>query len=142
MVRGTGVAYRLTVGNKQTQVIRIRNATFVRPVPGQWSKLAKPKAIVHPDATLLALLSRLTPTAVSFHSGETRVTGVVAPGAAASVGIPATGAPAAASVVIDNQGHVVAITLRGTATAGSHVVHVSVVTHYGHFGHVQPIRRP
>lgn len=142
VVRGTGVAYRLTVGGKQSQVIRIRNATYVRPVPGQWAKVAKPRAVVHPDTTLLELLNRLTPTAVSFRAGVTRVVGVLAPGAAAAVGIPATGAPAAARVLIDRQGRVVAVALRGTATAGTHVVHVSVVTHYGHFGHVPPIRHP
>jgi hypothetical protein len=142
VIRGKGIAYRLTVGQKKTQVIRVRSGTYVRPVPGTWSKLTTPKAIVNPTATLLALLKEMTPTGVSHPSGNTRVDGVLAAGAAKAVGIPATGTPADAVVLIDPHGRVIAVTLRGAATAGSRVVHVSVISRYSHFRHVQPIHHP
>jgi hypothetical protein len=142
VIRGKGIAYRLTVGQKKTQVIRVRAGTYVRSVPGQWSKLATPKAVVNPTATLLALLKQMTPTGVSHPSGNARVDGVLAAAAAKAVGIPATGSPANAVVLIDRRGRVIAVTLRGTATAGNSVVHVSVISRYGHFGHVQPIKHP
>lgn len=142
VIRGRGIAYALTVGHKKTQVVRIRSGTYVRSVPGTWSKLATPKSVVNPTATLVALLRELTPTAVSRSSGDTRVVGVLAANAAKSAGIPATGAPATAVVLLDRQSRVIAVTLRGTTTAGSHVVHLSVISRYGHFDHVAPIRRP
>jgi hypothetical protein len=142
VIRGKGIAYQLKVGNRKTQVIRVHAGTYVRQVPGTWSKLATPKAIVNPAGTLLALLEKMTPTGVSHPSGNTRVDGVVPAAAAKSVGIPATGAPAHAVVLIDRHGRVIAVTLRGTATAGSKVVHVSVVSRYSHFSHVKPIRHP
>jgi hypothetical protein len=43
---------------------------------------------------------------------------------------------------MDRAGHVASVNLRGTTTAGSHVVHVSVSTSYGHYNNVQPIHRP
>jgi hypothetical protein len=142
VIRGNGIDYRLTVGNRTTQVIRVHSGTYVRQVPGKWSKLTTPKAIVNPAGTLLALLQEMTPTGVSHPSGNTRVDGVVAPAAAKAVGIPATGSPANAVVLIDRHGRVIAVTLRGTAKAGSKVVHVSVVSRYSHFGHVKPIHHP
>jgi hypothetical protein len=142
LIRGKGIAYRLTVGHKKTSVIRVRAGTYVRPVPGKWSKLATPKTVVNPTTTLLALLNGITPTGVSHPSGNTRVDGVLAPAAAKAVGVPATGSPANAVVLIDRHGRVIAVTLRGTATVGSRVVHVSVISRYSHFGHVQPIKHP
>jgi hypothetical protein len=44
--------------------------------------------------------------------------------------------------LIDPHGRVIAVTLRGAATAGSRVVHVSVISRYSHFRHVQPIHHP
>jgi len=142
LIRGKGIAYRLTVGHKKTQVIRVRTGTYVRSVPGKWSKLATAKSVVNPTATLLDLLQEMTPTGVSHPSGNTRVDGVLAASAAKAVGIPATGSPANAVVLIDRHGRVIAVTLRGKATAGSNVVRVSLVSRYNHFGHVQPIHRP
>lgn len=142
VIRGKGIAYRLTVGQKKTQVIRVHSGTYVRQVPGKWSKLATPKAIVNPTSTLLALLKGMTPTGVSHPSGNTRIDGVLPTSAAKSVGIPATGSPANAVVLIDRHGHVIAVSLRGTDTVGTKVVHISVTSRYGHFGHVQPIHHP
>jgi len=142
VIRGQGIAYDLSVGGKRTQVVRVRTATYVRPVPGQWSKLAKPRAIVHPSATLLALLRTMTPTALSHVAGRTKVTGVLSTAAAKAVGLPKSSAPAKAEVVLDRHARVVGVVLRAVTAAGSKTVHVSVVTHYSHFDHVQPIRRP
>ena len=142
VIRGKGIAYQLKVGNRKTEVIRVHAGTYVRQVPGKWSKLVKPKAIVNPTGTLLALLKEMTPTAVSHPSGNTRVDGVVAAASAKAVGIPATGSPANAVVLINKRGRVIAVTLRGTATAGSKVVHVSVISRYSHFSHVRPIHHP
>jgi hypothetical protein len=142
VVSGRGIAYRLSVGGKRTQVIRIRHATYVRSVPGGWSKLAKPRAVVHPSATLVALLTGMTPTFVSHPKQETRVVGTLPPGPAKAAGVPVSGAPARAVVVIDKHNRVVQVALRSTANAGGHTVRVAVATHYGDFNHVKAITRP
>jgi len=142
LIEGRGIAYRLTVNHKRTQVIRVRRATYVRQVPGHWSKLAKPRAIAHPTSTLLALLHGMTATSVVRVGGGTRVDGALSPAVGRQVGIPTTTTPATAMVVIDRHNHVTAVTLRATTTAGGHQVRLSVVTHYRNFGHVPPITRP
>jgi hypothetical protein len=142
VIRGRGIAYTLTVNGNRTQVVRISAATYVRPVPGNWSKLATPRAVAHPTATLLALLRRMTPTSVSHPAGRTRVSGVLSSAAAKAVGVPSSGAPAHAAVLLDRSGRVLGAVLDGGTTAGGRPVQVSVVTHYGHFGHVRAIRRP
>lgn len=142
VIRGEGIAYQLKVGDRKTEVIRVHSGTYVRQVPGKWSKLATPKAIVNPTGTLLALLKEMTPTGVSHPSGNTRVDGVLPASAAKAVGIPTTSSPANAVVLINRRGRVIAVTLRGSATAGSRVVHVSVISRYSRFGHVAPIHHP
>ena len=142
IISGKGIAYQLTVGAKRTQVVRLPGATYVRPVPGSWSRLTKPRAVVHPTATLLALLHGLTPTFVSHPGGRTRIVGMLAAVPAKAAGVPVTGAPARAIVFLDRSGRVIEVALRSSAAAGSRTVRVAVVTHYGHFGHVPPITRP
>lgn len=142
VINGRGIAYRLSVRGKRTQVIRIRKATYVREVPGGWSKLAKPRTVLHPTATLEALLHGMTPTFVSHPGHTTRVVGMLAADAAKSAGVPVSGAPARAVVIMDRHARVVSLSLRSVATAGSHNVRVAVTTHYGNFNHVRPITRP
>lgn len=142
IVNGRGIAYRLSVGGKRTQVIRIRHATYVRSVPGGWSKLTKPRAVLHPTATLVALLHGMAPTFVSHPGHGTRVVGMVAPGQAKAAGVPVSGAPARAIVTMDSHHRVLEVSLRTTANAGGHTVRVVVTTHYGNFNNVKPIKRP
>jgi len=142
VINGRGIAYRLSVGGKRTQVIRIRKATYVRQVPGGWSKLVKPRAVLHPTATLEALLHRMTPTFVSHPGHSTRVVGMLSANAAKAAGVPVSGSPARAVVIMDEHARVVSVSLRSVATAGSHNVRVAVVTHYGNFNHVRAITRP
>ena len=142
VISGRGIAYRLSVGGKRTQVVRVRHATYVRSVPGGWSKLAKPRAVVHPSATLVALLQGMTPTFVSHPKHRTRVVGMLPPGPAKAAGVPVSGAPARAIVVMDHRNRVVQVELRSTANASGHTVRVVVTTHYGNFNHVRAIARP
>lgn len=142
VINGRGIAYRLSVGGKHTQVIRIRRATYVRSVPGGWSKLAKPRAVLHPSATLVALLHGMTPTLISHPNHRTRVVGMLPAAAAKAAGVPVSGAPALAVVVLDGHNRVVQVALHSSANAGGHTVRVAVVTHYGHFNHVRAITRP
>ena len=142
VINRRGIAYLLSVAGKRTQVIRVRKATYVRQVPGGWSKLAHPRTVLHPTATLVTLLQRMTPTFVSHPHGRTRVVGMLAAGAAKAAGVPVSGAPARAIVVMDKHARVTSVSLRSTASAGSRTVHVAVATHYGNFNHVRAITRP
>jgi hypothetical protein len=142
VVNGRGIAYRLSVRGKRTQVIRIRKATYVRQVPGGWSKLTKPRTVLHPTATLEALLHGMTPTFISHPGGKTRVVGGLSADAAKAAGVPVSGAPARAVVIMDKHARVVSVSLRSVASAGSRNVRVAVVTHYANFSHVRPITRP
>ena len=40
-------------------LVRIAGATYVRPIPGRWSKLRKPRPVTDPAGTLLAVLRGL-----------------------------------------------------------------------------------
>lgn len=142
VINGRGVAYQLSVNGKRTQVIRIRKATYVRQIPGGWSKLVKPRAVVHPTAKLEALLHGMTPTFISHPGNKTRVVGLLTADAAKAAGVPVSGAPARAVVIMDKQSRVVSLSLRSTASAGNRNVRLAVVTHYGSFDHVTPITRP
>jgi hypothetical protein len=142
VIDGHGIAYRLSVGGKRTQVIRVRHATYVRSVPGGRSKLAQPRTVLHPTATLVSLLQGMTPTFVSHRQGLTRVVGMLAPRPAKAAGVPVTGAPARAIVIIDRHGRVVDVSLRSTTSAGSKTVRIAVATRYANFNHVRAITRP
>src|SRR3954453_167820 len=60
LIRGRGVTYTLVAAGRTTQVVRIRNATYVRGVPGKWSRLRRPRPVADPSATLVKVLRGIT----------------------------------------------------------------------------------
>jgi hypothetical protein len=141
VVRGEGLAYELTIGRKRTQVVRLRNATYVRAVPRRWSRLRHPRRLTNPTDTLLRVLAGLRPTSMSSVHGSRVVHGVLPATTARSAGLPAS-APAQVTVTLDAAGHVTALDVRTTTTAAGHPVGVRLQTSYRAFGHVAAIRRP
>jgi hypothetical protein len=141
VVRGQGLAYRLTVGGKTTQVVRLRSATYVRVVPHRWSRLQHSRRLVDPTATLLQILHGLRPTGLATSHGFTAVHGTLPPPAARAAGLPAT-RPAEVTVTIDPHGRVVAVDLRTTTQVSEREVTVRLRTSYEAFGDVGAIRRP
>src|SRR4051812_26064331 len=77
LVRGQGLAYTLVAQGRRTQVIRLTKATYLRPVPGRWSRLRKPRHLVNPTATLLTVLHRMTPTRLVRNGADRVVSGVL-----------------------------------------------------------------
>src|SRR4051812_23311495 len=88
VVRGNGVAYRLTAGNRVTQVVRIHRGTYVRQVPGRWSRLAHPRVVSDPSDTLLAVLRGMSPVGVEGPAGRRVVRGALTGRAAGRAGLP------------------------------------------------------
>jgi hypothetical protein len=141
LVRDQGLTYRLTVGHKTTQVVRLRAATYVRVVPHRWSRLRHPRQLANPTSTLLQILYALQPIRLATSHGVKAVHGRLAPAAARAAGLPATRA-ADVTVTIDRGGHVVALDVRTTTQISGHDVMVSLRTAYSGFGQVGAIRRP
>ena len=140
VVRGVGVAYTLTVGRTRTQVVRVRTATYVRKVPGHWSRLRHKAAAADPTASLLALLRGIN-GATASSSGRI-VAGTVSGAAARAAGIPTGTSPAQVGITIDADAHVTAVTVRTTTQAGDKAVAVTLVTTYSAFGRTRSLRPP
>ena len=141
LVRGQGLTYRLTVGGRQTQVVRLRNATYVRTVPHAWSRLHHPRQLANPTVTLLAILRDLRPDGLARVHGVTAVHGELAPAAARRAGIPASQA-AQVTLTLDRSGRIIALDVETTTQAGGHDVRVQLRTSYSGFGAVPRIRKP
>jgi hypothetical protein len=141
LVRGQGLAYRLTVGSKTTQVVRLRSATYVRVVGHHWSQLHHPRRLVNPTATLRQILGAMRPTGLAISHGITAVHGVLTPTAAKAAGLPAI-RPAEVTVTVDPQGRVIAVDLRTTTLAAGRDVTVRLRSTYNGFGQVDRIRKP
>jgi hypothetical protein len=142
VVRGNGVAYRLRVGKRVTQVVRIHRGTYVRPVPGRWSRLSHPRAIVNPSATLLAVLDGLTPTGVTGPARHQAIRGSLTARAAERAGLPHDQDLARVLLRLDRAHHVTGLVVRTHTAAGRHLVSVLVRSSYGDFGRGRPIRPP
>jgi hypothetical protein len=142
VVRGNGVAYRLRIGKKTTQVVRIHRATYVRKVPGRWSRLKHPRSVVNPGATLSAVLRGITPTGVT-QSGHGRVIrGALSAHAAGKAGLPHDRDLARVVVRLDRHYRVVDLMVHTRTAAGSHTVGVVVHSSYAGFGKARRIHRP
>ena len=141
LVRGQGLTYRLTVGHRTTQVVRLRKATYVRVVPHAWSRLRHPRKLMNPTASLLQILHALQPVRLATSHGVKAVHGVLAPAAARAAGLPATKA-GNVTVTIGPGDRVVALNVRTTTRTGGRDVTVQLRTAYSGFGQVRPIRKP
>ncbi|MDQ1695473.1 MAG: hypothetical protein QOJ03_826 [Frankiaceae bacterium] len=142
LVRGNGVAYRLVVGKHRTQVVRIRRGTYVRKVPGRWSRLNHARAVVNPTKTLLAVLRGLIPTALTSVGGRSRIEGRLAPAAAKKAGIPTDNRPASVVVTLDRAARVTLLAVSTSTKAGTNSVTVTVRSTYRGFGHARHIVAP
>ena len=141
VVRGQGVTYTLSVGHTTTQVVRINSATYVRKVPGHWAKLAKPRPVADPTASLSAILTGLRDARLAGTT-PTTVAGTLDAAAAKSAGIPAPTQPAQVTVTVDPDGHVSGVTVHTVTQAGTSTVTVTLVTTYTAFDRVPALRAP
>ena len=142
VVRGQGLSYTLTVGKAHTQVIRLASATYVRTVPGRWSRRRKPSSLTDPTRSLAAVLAGLTAPQLQADSSGHIITGTLPSTAAKAAGIPANATGAQIAVTVNNADQVLLVTVRTATTAGARTVPVTLTTHYSSFDHVPPLRRP
>jgi hypothetical protein len=142
LVRGQGLAYTLTAQGRRTQVVRLKSVTYLRPVPGQWSRLHKPRHLVNPTSTLLAVLQRMAPTRLTTQGDDRVVSGVLPIAAARGAGLPDLTAPPHVVVTVGRAGDVVGLRLSAETRTAGHTVTIALRTSYGRFGKVAPIRRP
>ncbi|HET6816759.1 MAG TPA: hypothetical protein VFH66_05985 [Mycobacteriales bacterium] len=141
VVRGEGLTYRLTVGRRTTQVVRLRAATYVRVVPGRWSRLRHPRRLADPTASLLQILGALVPTGMGHAQDITAVHGFLPIAAAARAGLPAT-RPADVTVTMDGRRRVLALDVTTKTQAAGRDVTVTLRATYDAFGRVARIRKP
>ncbi|HET6909817.1 MAG TPA: hypothetical protein VFH54_10805 [Mycobacteriales bacterium] len=139
VVRAQGVAYTLTVGRVRTQTIRLRTATYVRTLPGKWSRLRQPRAGADPTRTLAQVLDGVVNLRSTAGSG---VVGQLPATAAAAIGLPTTAAPVQVTLTFDAAGHVTLLVLRTTTTVHGRAIPVSLVTTYSSFDRVPALRAP
>jgi hypothetical protein len=143
VVSGQGLAYTLTVRSRQTQVVRLLRATYVRIVPQRWARLRHPLELANPASTLLAVLRAMNPTrSVPASHGAHTIFGTLGAAGLHVAGMPAGADTAAVVVTVDRAGHVTALAVSTHLTAGGTKVTVEVQTTYGSFGKVAPIRKP
>jgi hypothetical protein len=143
VVRRQGVSYTLTVGRTSTQVVRVKAATYVRKVPGKWSRLHTPRKVADPTASLIAVLRGLAGGSIASSTAQaTTVAGTLSASAAKAAGIPAGTEPAQVTVGVDAAGHVTRLTVHTSTQAGTTSVAVTLVTSYSAFGRVPALRRP
>jgi hypothetical protein len=138
VVRGQGVSYVLTANGRTSQVVRIAGATYVRPVPGRWSKLRKPRPVTDPAGTLLAVLRGLRDMSVRTVGSAQVVSGSLPAAAATAAQLPAGSTPARVAVTVDAAGHVTKLVV--TTVSGSTTV--TLTTSYANFGQVKPLKPP
>jgi hypothetical protein len=138
VVRGQGVSYVLVANGRTSQVVRIAGATYVRPVPGKWSKLRKPRPVSDPAGTLLAVLRGLTQPSVRTNGAAQVVEGSLPTAAAKAAQLPAGPTPARVQVTLDAAGHVTKLVV--TTASGS--TQVTLTTSYAGFGRVKPLKPP
>lgn len=138
VVRGQGVSYVLTANGRTSQVIRIAGATYVRPIPGRWSKLRKPRPVTDPAGTLLAVLRGLTQVSARSAGSAQVVTGSLPATAAKAAQLPAGTTPAQVQVTLDPAGHVTKLVV----TTASGATQITLTTSYANFGLVKPLKPP
>lgn len=138
VVRGQGVSYTLTANGRTSQVVRLAGATYVRPVPGRWSKLRKPRPVTDPAGTLLAVLRGLTDPSVRTAGVTQIVSGSLPASAAKAAQLPAAAVPARVEITLDLTGHVTKLVV--TTSSGS--TGVTLTTSYGNFGKVAALKPP
>jgi hypothetical protein len=138
VVRGQGVTYVLTANGRTSQVVRIAGATYVRPVPGHWSKLSKPRPVTDPAGTLLAVLRGLTQLSIRDAGGTRIVGGLLTSTAAKAAQLPVGPTPAQVAVTLDPAGHVTKLVV--LTASGS--TQITLTTTYGGFGKVKPLKPP
>jgi hypothetical protein len=142
VVRNQGVAYTFTSGRNREQVVRLRGATYVRVLPGKWSKLRKPRPVTDPTASLLAVLRGIQAPHVT---GAGQVTGVLDAAAAKTAGVPTVpGARAAVVVTLDAAHHVTRLTIdtKSRTTNATASVPIKVSTSYSAFNRVPALHKP
>jgi hypothetical protein len=143
VVRGKGLAYRLSTGGQLTEVVRTRRATYVRRQPGHWSRLAHPRSVVDPTATLLAVLRGLrSSTTTSGPHGATRISARLPAATARDAGLPAETADAHVTVWVDRRSRVVRLVVVSRTHAGAQAVDVTVRTSYSRFDRVAAVKLP
>jgi hypothetical protein len=142
VVRGNGLTYRLTTGKQRTQVVRLPSGTYVRQVPGKWSRLTHPRRVVNPTHSLLAVVRGLTPTDVAESGHGQVVRGSLTAAAAAKAGLPHDRGLVHAAVRIDRHGRVVGLVVRTHTAAGATAVGVVVRSSYLRFGRARPVHPP
>ena len=138
VVRGQGVSYTLTANGRTSQVVRLAGATYVRAVPGRWSKLRKPRPVNDPAGTLLAVLRGLTDVSLRAAGPARVVSGLLPVAAATAAQLPAGSAPAHVEITLDAAAHVIKLVV--TTTSGG--TDVTLTTTYASFGRVQPLKAP
>ena len=138
VVRGQGVSYVLTANGRSSQVVRIAGATYVRPVPGRWSKLRKPRPVSDPAGTLLAVLRGLAQPVLRTAGTTEIVSGSLPPAAAKAAQLPAGSMPAQVQVTLDAAGHVTKLVV----TTQSGATDITLTTSYANFGRVKPLKPP
>jgi hypothetical protein len=141
-VRGQGIAYRFVVDGKRSDVVRTRNATYVRRHPGGWSRLRHPKTALDPTASLLAVLRGFEATGLTHTDGTTRLDGKLPVEALKRADLPEDGASADAHLLLDARHRIVGVVISSGATVGTRAVTVTIRSSYSRFGHVAPVRRP
>jgi hypothetical protein len=138
VVRGQGVTYVLTANGRTSQVVRIAGATYVRPVPGAWSKLRKPRPVTDPAGTLLAVLRGLTEVSLRTAGTTQLVSGWLPAAAAKTAQLPAAATPARVDVTLDSTGHVTKLVVMTSSAATG----VRLTTSYRNFGGAPPLKPP
>ncbi len=104
VVRPASVSYTLTAKGKRTQIVRLPAATYVRPLPGTWSKLQRPTSSADPAGSLVALLRAISrPAVTSSAAGRTVLRGRIASAALHSAGLPTSSRDVQVTVDVNAQ---------------------------------------
>lgn len=143
VVAGEGIAYRLVTGGRRTEVVRTRHATYVRKLPGRWSRLAHPRPVVDPTADLVAILRDLASGRLTTDAaGHRQIHQVITAGQARAAKLPTDGGGVNVMAVFDGADRVTLLDITTSARAGAHNATITVRTSYSRFGHAAGIRPP
>ncbi|MHB1473037.1 MAG: hypothetical protein ACYCV4_05310 [Dermatophilaceae bacterium] len=137
------VSYQVTKGTHRQQVVRVRNATYVRVVPGAWKKLAKPSPAQPPLAGLVAALTQAS--GLKLDAAGTTLSGTISASAASKAGLLTAGSSDVAlplTFTLDAQGHVTRFTLVARLAIAGRTVTLNETTNYTTFDQATPINPP
>jgi hypothetical protein len=143
-IRPASVGYVLLADGRRTQVIRLQKAIYLKVGSGHWSRAKSTASPVDPASSLIKLLRAVqAPTVSSAGPSQMVLHSVIPATATRAAGLAAGSGAADVTITLNAHHQVTRLQIRAdVARPGNATAHVSLVTDYGSFNAVPPLKPP